>query len=127
MRPTHLTRTPLDAVAEIDGELTFFSSFVTENGYYQILLHPDSQHLTTFIKPWGRYHFLKESMCLSCSSDEYNLRVDAAFADLENTVRVVDDLLRHDRDFQKHVERVSAVLQAAREAASPSYVHSWDS
>lgn len=55
-------------------------------------------------------------MGLGCLSDEYNRRADEAFANLENTVRVVDDLLRHDRDFHKHVEGVCAVLQAVREA-----------
>ena len=69
MRPTHPTRTPRDAVAEIDDDASFFSSFDAANGYYQIPLHPDSQHLTTFMTPWGRYRFLRASMGLSCSSD----------------------------------------------------------
>jgi hypothetical protein len=117
MRPTHPTRTPRDAVAEIDDDATFFSSFDAANGYYQIPLHPDSQHLTTFMTPWGRYRFLRASMGLSCSSDEYNRRADVAFGDLQNTVRVVDDLLRHDRDFRDHVLGVCTVLQAAKDAS----------
>lgn len=35
MRPTHPTRTPRDAVAEIDDDAAFFSSFDAANGYYQ--------------------------------------------------------------------------------------------
>ncbi len=31
-RPTHLTRTPRDAVAEIDGQARFFSTFDATNG-----------------------------------------------------------------------------------------------
>ena len=51
-RPTHPTRTPRD-VAEIDGQARFFSTFDATNGYFQFPLHPDSQHLTTFMTPWG--------------------------------------------------------------------------
>jgi hypothetical protein len=73
MRPTHPTRrTPREAVAEIDDDATFFSSFFAANGFYQIPLHPDSQHLTTLMTPWGRYRILRASMGLSCSSDKYN-------------------------------------------------------
>lgn len=114
LRPTHPTRTSRDAVAEIDSECRYFTSFDAVNGYYQIPLHPDSQHLTTFMTPWGRYRFLRASMGLCCSGDEYNKRADMAFGLLSNTVRVVDDLLRFDRTFPAHVAGVCAILQAAR-------------
>ena len=65
LRPTHPTRTPRDAVAEIDSECRFYTSFDAANGYYQIPLHPSCQHLTTFMTPWGRYKFLRASMGLS--------------------------------------------------------------
>ena len=114
-RPTHPTRTPRD-VAEIDGQARFFSTFDATNGYFQIPLHPDSQHLTTFMTPWGRYKFLRAPMGLCSSGDEYNRRADMAFAQVTNTVRVVDDILRFDSNFVDHVKGVRAVLTAARNA-----------
>jgi hypothetical protein len=83
----------MDAVAEIDNEAMFCSSFDATNGYFQIPLHTASQHLTTFMTPWGRYKFLRASMGLCSPCDEY-IRADAAFGTLQNTVRVVDDILR---------------------------------
>jgi hypothetical protein len=74
LRPTHPTRTPLDAVAEVDSECRYFTSFDAANGYYQIPLHPSIQHLTTFMTPWRRYKFLRASMGLYFSGDEYNRR-----------------------------------------------------
>ena len=115
-RPTHPTRTPRDAVAEIDGQARFFSTFDATNGYFQIPLHPDSQHLTTFMTPWGRYKFLRAPMGLCSSGDEYNRRANMAFAQVTNTVRVVDDILRFDSTFADHVKGVRAVLTAARDA-----------
>jgi hypothetical protein len=78
-RPTHPTRTPRDAVAEISGDATYFSTFDAANGYFQISLHPSLQHLTVFMTPWVRYKLLRASMGLSSSSDEYNRRADLAF------------------------------------------------
>jgi hypothetical protein len=115
-RPTHPTRTPRDAVAEIAGDAKFFTSFDAANGYFQIPLHPSSQHLTIFMTPWGRYKFLRASMGLCSSSDEYNRRADVAFQGVPHTVRVVDDLLRFDSAFPEHVAGVCAVLSAARKA-----------
>lgn len=115
-RPTHPTRTPRDAVAEIDGEDIFYISFDATNGYFRNPLHAASQHLTTFMTSWGRYKFLRASMGLCSSGDEYNQRADAAFGTLQNTVRVVDDILRFDRSFLSHVEGVCVILQAARSA-----------
>ncbi|KZS03640.1 Uncharacterized protein APZ42_033587, partial [Daphnia magna] len=99
-RPTY---PPRDAVAEIAGDAQFFSTFDAANGYFQIPLHPDSQHLTIFMTPWGRYKFLRASMGLCSSSDEYNLHADAAFVQVAQVVRVVDDILRYDSSFSAHV------------------------
>ena len=62
MQPIHPTRTPRDAVAEVDSECRFFTSLDATNGYFQIPLHPSSQHLTVFLTPWGRYKFLRAPM-----------------------------------------------------------------
>ena len=115
-RPTHPTRTPRDAVAEIDGNARFFSSFDAADGYFQIPLKESCQHLTTFITPWGRFKYLRATMGLSCSSDEYNRRADLAFSCITGAVRVVDDLLKFDSSFAAHVTGVCALLQAARDA-----------
>jgi hypothetical protein len=115
-RPTYPTRTPRDAVAEIAGDAQFFSTFDAANGYFQIPLHPDSQHLTIFMTPWGRYKFFRASMGLCSSSDEYNRRADAAFAQVAQVVWVVNDILRFDFSFSAHVVGVRAVLTAAQNA-----------
>jgi hypothetical protein len=65
--------------------------------------------------PWDPLKFLWASIGLSCSDDEYNRRADMAFVDQVNTVRVLNDLLRFDRDFPANVKGVCA-LQAAWKA-----------
>lgn len=66
--------------AEIDSECRFFTSFDAANGYYQIPLHPSIQHLTILMTPWGRYKFLRASMGLCSSGDEYNRQAGITFS-----------------------------------------------
>jgi putative transposase len=115
-RPTHPTCTPRDAITEISGDAQFFTTFDEANRFFQIPLHPSSQHLTIFMTSWGRCKFLRASMGLCSFSDEYNRRADRAFQDVKNSVRVVDDLLRFDSSFLEHVTGVCAVLSVASSA-----------
>lgn len=66
-RPTHLVRTPRDAVSEIDSDTVYFSCFDAANGYFQIPLDEASQHLTVFMTPWGRYSYLRASIAVTSS------------------------------------------------------------
>lgn len=59
LQPKHLTRTSSDAMAGIDSESRFFTSFDATYRYFQIPLHPSSQHLTTFMTPCDDSNFLR--------------------------------------------------------------------
>ena len=114
-RPVYPPRSPKDAVACISGKARFFTTVDAVQGYHQVPLHEDSQHLTTFVTPWGRFKFLRGTMGLNATGDEYNRRSDEAVGDLPNTVKVVDDLLVYEETFEEHVERVRNMLQRCRE------------
>ena len=68
-RPTYPVRTPKDAVSEIDSEAIYYGCFDATDGYFQVLLDDESQNLTVFMTPWGRYKCLRAPMGLSSSSD----------------------------------------------------------
>eukprot|EP00957_Ditylum_brightwellii_P121114 9237430-Ditylum_brightwellii.AAC.1 len=40
-------------------------------GYYTICLDPDAQRICTLILPWGKYHYLRLPMGLSCAPDSF--------------------------------------------------------
>jgi hypothetical protein len=102
-------------VACISGTAKYFTTIDAVQGYHQIPLHPDSQKLTTFITPCGRFMFLRGTMGLNATGDEYNRRGDEAVGDLQNIVKVVDDILIFDDDFDIHVTRVRQLLERCRE------------
>ena len=55
--------TPAEAVADIAAsEARYFTVIVTTKGYHQCPLVEDSEDLTTFITPFGRFKYLVHHM-----------------------------------------------------------------
>ncbi len=75
LRPYYPMTTPKDAV-ELPRTAKKFAVMDAKTGYWQILLDKESQELTTFITPWGRYKFLRNPMGLASAQDEYCRRED---------------------------------------------------
>ena len=95
-RPIYPIRTPKDAVSSLAGTAKWFTTVDAAQGYHQVALHEDSQKVTTFLTPWGRFMFRRGTMGLNATGDEYCRRGDEALGDLPNTVKVVDDVLLFD-------------------------------
>ena len=71
------------AVADITAERAqIFTKMDAKKGYHQCPLDQESQDLTTFITPFGRFKFLRAPYGISSISEHYNRRMDEAFADL---------------------------------------------
>ncbi len=114
-RPQHPARTPKDAVSMIPPESKYFTVFDAKSGYFQILLDEESQLLTTFITPYGRFKHTRATMGLSCAGDEFNRRTDTALAGLPNVEKVVDDIIIHGTDLESHLGDVRRFLLRCRE------------
>ena len=114
-RGAHPVLTPHEAVASVSKGSRFFTTLDAKAGYWQIPIHEKDQELTTFITPWGRYKFLRAPMGLSISGDEYNRRGDEALHGVTNTVKIVDDILTYDEDYQEHLTNVWKVLSKCKE------------
>ncbi len=115
-RPHHPVRSPKDAVALIPPDSKYFTIFDAKSGYFQCELDEESQLLTTFITPWGRFKHLRATMGLSSAGDEFNRRTDAALTGIPNMEKVVDDIIIHGKDLNEHIANVKQVLQRCREA-----------
>ena len=114
-RPLHPLRTPKDAVSSLPPGAKFFSTLDAANGYWQLPLDEDSQSLTTFITPWGRFKFLRTPMGLNSTGDSYCRRGDVALDGIGNVSKVVDDIIIADTGLDEHIERVRAVLERCRQ------------
>ena len=112
--PAHPVKTARDVVPGI-GSAKYFSKLDARHGYLQVPLTESAKETTTFITPYGRYRYLRNPQGLISAGDEFNWRTDAAFAELPNFVKIVDDCLVHDTDLETHLSHICAVLTRARE------------
>ena len=114
-RPLYPLRTPKDAVSSIPAEARIFTTLDAANGYWQLPLDEDSQMLTTFITPWGRFKFLRTPMGLNSTGDSYCRRGDIALDGIDNISKVVDDIIIADSSLDDHIARVRSVLERCRQ------------
>ena len=114
-RGAHPVVTAHDAVSGVTKGSKYFTMTDAKTGYWQTEIAEEDQELTTFITPWGRYKFLRAPMGLSISGDEYNRRGDEALQSVESTVKIVDDVLTYERDYQSHLNNVFTILNRCRE------------
>ena len=116
-RPVHPFKAPWEAVSDIGNGNNYFSSLDAASGYFQLQLDDQSQKLTTFLTPWGRYQFLRAPMGLVSSGDEFCRRGDEALSGIGNIQKVVDDILAYDKDFKTHYIRIKQILDRCRAAS----------
>ncbi|XP_063591351.1 uncharacterized protein LOC134768457 [Penaeus indicus] len=113
-RPAHPSPTPFTAIRSISPQSKFFTTVDALCGYWQLPLHEDDQHLTTFITPYGRFRYCCGPMGFAATGDAFCLRGDKALQGVTNCIKVVDDILLHDEDYLSHLQRVNEVLSRCR-------------
>ena len=105
---------PLFRVTQVIYGSRFFTTLDAIWGYLQLPLDEPSQHLMTFITPWGRYRFLMEPMGF-ISTDEFCRRGNLVLEGIDNCAKVVDDVLVWDVTFKAHLQHVHQILERFRE------------
>lgn len=68
-----------------------------------------------FITPWGHCQYCCNPQGLISVDDEFKRRTHAAFSELSNIVKVVDDCLVYSTDFEHHLTDICNILQCARD------------
>ena len=115
-RERYQSATPAQAVADIASEKAkIFTKLDALKGYHQCPLDEESQLLTTFITPFGRFKYLRAPYGISSISEHYNRRMDEAFAGLTGYRRIVDDVVIYDSDATQHMAHVRQFLQRCTE------------
>ena len=125
-RERYQSLTPSQAVADIHANnAKIFTKLDAMKGYHQCPLHEDSQLLTTFITPFGRFKYLRVPYGISSISEHYNRRMDEAFAGLTGYRRIVDDVIIYDSDITEHTDHVRQFLQRCAEKHITLNVSKW--
>lgn len=93
-----------------------FTSLDAASGFYQIPLHKDSQKLTTFITPFGRYTFRRLPFGITSAPEIFQRKMAETLVGLEGTEVYMDDILVHGENKEIHDERLAKVLKVIEAA-----------
>ncbi len=113
LRPYHPMMTPKQAV-ELPKGVIIYATVDAKAGYWQMELDEESQDLTTFLTPYGRFKFLRAPMGLASAQDEFCRRSDEALIGMSQYRKVVDDILVYGYTKQDLLNQVVQVLERCR-------------
>jgi hypothetical protein len=99
----------------LDGA-TIFSKLDANSGFWQILLTKSSQHLTTFITPFGRFQFNKLPFGISSAPEHFQCWMNEIFTDQEGVLCHMDDILIFGQTQEEHDARLRRALQTLESA-----------
>ena len=115
LREVHPLPSVDETLAQLGGAKVF-SKLDANSGFWQIPLDKPSRLLTTFITPFGRYHFNKLPFGISSAPEHFQKRMSAILSGLPGVVCQMDDVLAFGEDQSQHDERLDAALRRLESA-----------
>ena len=100
----------IDAMLAEIGESRVFSKLDANSGFWQQPLAPESQLLTTFITPFGRYCFQRMCFGLKSAPEVFQRKMQLELQGLEGVKCIMDDILIHAKTQTEHDKRLDLVL-----------------
>lgn len=99
-----------DALGQLAGAI-YFSKLDANSGFHQVKLAKESQELTTFITPFGRYCFQRLPFGISSAPEYFQKQMAEILEGLPGVVNLMDDILVYGATQHEHDERLHAVLE----------------
>ena len=99
-----------EIIAKLSGA-TVFSSLDAASGFFQIPLHPDSCKLTTFITPFGRFHFKRLPFGITSAPEIFQRKMMETMQGLEGVEIFMDDVLVYGATVNEHDQRLEKAMQ----------------
>uniref|UniRef100_A0A147BJ81 RNA-directed DNA polymerase n=1 Tax=Ixodes ricinus TaxID=34613 RepID=A0A147BJ81_IXORI len=109
LRECHILPT-VDQVLGLLGEARVFSKLDATSSFHQVKLAEDSQELTTFITPFGRYCFRRLPFGITSAPEFFQRQMSYILEGQDGVVNMIDDVLVFGRDSAEHDRRLAEVL-----------------
>lgn len=113
-REYHPITTIEDVMTRTNGS-KLFTVLDANQGYFQIGLDEESQKITAFNTPFGRYMYKRLPMGISSAPEIYQRAMHDMFSDIEGVEIVMDDILVHGPSAEIHDQRLKQVLARCKE------------
>ncbi|XP_037515497.1 uncharacterized protein K02A2.6-like [Rhipicephalus sanguineus] len=115
LRERHILPT-VEQVLGLLGDATVFSRLDATASFHQVKLSADSQELTTFITPYGRYCFCRLPFGITSAPEYFQKQMARILEGQEGVANMIDDILVFGRTRQEHDARLSQVLSRLAKA-----------
>ena len=115
-----------DAIGE--AKATYFTVLDMASGFWQLPLHPDTKHKSSFITQQGQYQWTRMPMGLSNATTTFQMTMSKVFGDLifKSLLIYVDDLIIYSSSFEQHLKDLEQVFNRLRQhnlTLKPSKCH----
>ena len=114
-RPTHPFPSAREIIEAIPPDAKLFCKLYAVHGYFQLALDKKSSRLTTFLIQQGRFRYLRKTMGLNASSDEWCRQSNVIIRGLPFSMKIVDDTIIWAKDEAELEERIETVLSRCEE------------
>ena len=99
-----------DITARLAGS-SVYSILDASSGYWQLALQEDSQLLTTFITPFGRYAFKRVPFGITSASEIYQRKMAEMLEGIDGVAVYQDDILVYGKNLHEHNKILSKVTE----------------
>ena len=87
-----------------------FSKLDLNQGYHQLVLHPESRHITTFSTHLGLYRYKHLSFGVNAAAEKFQDVIATAISDITNVKNIGNDLIIYGVNTEEHDKTLHAVL-----------------
>ena len=115
LRETHPLPKVDNTLAQLTGA-TVFSKIDANSGFWQIPLDPTSRELTTFITPFGRFHFNRLPFGIASAPEHFQRQMETILSGQEGVLCHMDDVLIFGKTQKEHDTRLHSALQRIQKA-----------
>jgi len=105
----------LEEITPAFAKAKYFSKLDAKAGYWSVHLDPESQELTTFRTPFGRYCFRRLPFGLNVSQDIFQQHMDQILEKVSGADGIADDVVVHGATEEEHDENLIHLMNTAKE------------
>ena len=92
-----------------------FSNLDLNQGYRQLVLHPESRHITTISTYLGLYRYKRLSFGVNAAAENFQDVIATAISDIPNVKNISDDVIIYGVNTEEHDKTLHAVLTRFKE------------
>ena len=114
IRERHVIPKLEDILTELN-EATVFSKIDLREGYHQILLHPDSRHITAFATHKGIFQFKRLIYGINLGFEAFQRQMEQVIAGCKGAKNISDDIAIWGKNQEEHDRNLANVLAKCEE------------